>query len=84
MGDAILCTPALRAIRKHFRASRIWFLANSVVRETLSPGTFNDEWMEHDNENPFAIAARLKEHKFTHAILFKNSFASALAVFLAS
>ena len=25
----------------------------------------------------------LKEHNFTHAVLFKNSFASALAVFLA-
>ncbi|MEA3226001.1 MAG: glycosyltransferase family 9 protein, partial [Planctomycetota bacterium] len=83
MGDAILCTPALRAIRKHFKSSRIWFLASSVVREILSPGAFNDEWIEHKNKNPLAIAAQLKEHKFTHAILFKNSFASALAVFLA-
>ena len=83
MGDAILCTPALRAIREHFKSSRIWFLANSVVRETLSPSAFNDEWIEHKTKNPLAIAAQLKAYRFSHAILFKNSFASALAVFLA-
>jgi len=83
MGDAILCTPALRAIREHFKSSRIWFLGNRVVRDILSPGTFNDEWIEHRDENPLAIASQFKKHKFTHAILLKNSFASALAVFLA-
>jgi len=83
MGDAILCTPALRAIREHFKSSRICFLGSSVVRETLSPSTFNDEWIEHKAKNPLAIAAQLKAYRFSHAILFKNSFASALAVFLA-
>jgi len=83
MGDAILCTPALRAIRKHFKSCEISFLANSVVREVLSPGSFNDNWLEQPNDNPFVIAGELKKHKFTHAILFKNSFGSALAIFLA-
>jgi len=83
MGDAILCTPALRAIRERFRSSRIWFLANPVVRQILSPGTFSDEWIEQKEKNPVAIWARLKQYDFSHAILLKNSFASALAVFLA-
>lgn len=83
MGDAILCTPALRAIRKHFRSSKICFLANPVVRQILSPGIFNDEWIEQKERNPLAISNRLRRHKFSHAIVFKNSFASALAVFLA-
>lgn len=83
MGDAILCTPALRAIREHFKSSRIWFLGNPVVRDILSPGAFNDEWIEHTGNNPLAISAQLRQHKFSHAILLKNSFASALAVFLA-
>lgn len=83
IGDAILSTPALRAIRRRFESSRIWFLANPVVRETLSPGAFNDEWIDHTDENPVVVAARLRQHKFEHVILFKNSFASALAVFLA-
>ncbi len=83
MGDAVLCTPALRAIRKHFKNCKISFFANPAVRCVLSPYSFNDKWLEQRNENPFAIAKKLKEHKFTYAILFKNSFASALAVFLA-
>jgi heptosyltransferase-2 len=40
-------------------------------------------WLEQQDRKPFATAKMLKEHKFTHAILFKNSFASALATFLA-
>jgi len=83
MGDAILCTPALRAIRRHFKSSKICFFANPVVREILSPCTLNDQWLQQRGKNPFAIAKELRKHRFTHVILFKNSFASALAVFLA-
>lgn len=83
MGDAVLCTPALRAIRQHFKSCKISFFANSVVHEVLSPSSFKDVWLEQQNSNPFAIAKMLKDHKFTHAILFKNSFASGLATFLA-
>lgn len=83
MGDAILCTPALRAIRRHFKSSKIWFFANPVVRGILSPCTLNDQWLEQQEKNPLAIARELRKHRFTHVILFKNSFASALAVFLA-
>jgi len=83
MGDVILCTPALRAIREYFKSCRITFYANSVARQILSPCSFNDNWLEQNDNNPFTIAKVLKRHKFTHAILFKNSFASAMAVFLA-
>jgi heptosyltransferase-2 len=83
MGDAVLCTPALRAIRRHFKYSRISFFANEVVRKILSPSRFNDIWLQQHSKNPFTIARLLKECNFTHAILFKNSFASALSVFLA-
>jgi len=83
MGDAVLCTPALRAIRQHFKSSRISFFSNTVVRQVLSPNNFNDIWLEQQGHNPFATAKMLKAYKFSHAILFKNSFASALACFLA-
>ncbi len=83
MGDAILCTPALRAIRNYFKTCKITFLATDVVRSVLSPCSFNDKWLELNDNNPFAISKKLKEHKFLYAILFKNSFASALAVYLA-
>jgi heptosyltransferase-2 len=83
LGDAVLCTPALRAIRRHFKSSRISFFANEVVRKILSPSCFNNIWLQQRSKNPFTIAKMLKEHNFTHAVLFKNSFASALAVFFA-
>jgi heptosyltransferase-2 len=83
MGDAVLCTPALRAIRRHFESSKIFFFAEPVIREILSPDSFNDVWLEQQSNNPFSIANMLREYKFSCAILLKNSFASALVVFLA-
>jgi len=83
MGDAILCTPALRSIRRRFHSSRITLLANPVVRQALSPSRFNDRWLNQQSKNPVAVASKLKKREFTHAILFKNSFGSALAAFLA-
>jgi heptosyltransferase-2 len=83
MGDAILCTPALRAIRNCFDSAHITFFGNTVVEQVLSPGSFNDEWIIQGKNCPFAIAGQLKGNGFTHAILFKNSFASALSTFIA-
>lgn len=83
LGDAILCTPALRAVRRRFASAKISFLADAVVRDALSPCPFNDAWLSPAGKNPVAIAGRLRKHRFTHAILLKNSFGSALAVFLA-
>ncbi len=83
IGDAILCTPALRAILQHFKSCKISFLAELMIHEILSPNNFNNIWLEQLKKNPIAIAKMLKQYKFTHAILFKNSFVSALSVFLA-
>ncbi|MBW8002769.1 MAG: lipopolysaccharide heptosyltransferase II [Planctomycetes bacterium] len=83
LGDAILCTPALRAIRQHFESCEIYFFAKEVVREVLSPSSFCDHWLGVESDSPLSIAAELKKHKFARAIVFKNSFASGLAVFLA-
>lgn len=84
MGDAILCTPALRAIRRHFHQREITFLASPVVREILSPCPFNDLWIDLPaGRHPLAVARQMRGRDFTHAILFKNSLGSALTTFLA-
>jgi len=84
MGDAILCTPALRAIRRHFHQSEISFLASPMVREILSPCPFNDQWLDlPTGHHPFAVARQMRRCGFTHAVLFKNSLGSALTAFLA-
>ena len=84
MGDAVLCTPALRALRRNLQSRHITFLAKPPVREILTPCRFNNTWLEQKDSNPFTTGKMLKGQKFTCAILFKNSFASALATFLAS
>jgi len=83
MGDAIMCTGALRAMREHFAGDEIIFYASPIVKQVLSPSQYCDGWMEYRSHNPFAIARDLRKRRFTHAVLFKNSFLSAFAVFLA-
>lgn len=83
IGDAVLSTPALHAIRRHFTCSQITLLAEPPVRQVLSPSSFNDAWLEQKTGNPIAIARVLASRHFTHAFLLKNSLASALAVYLA-
>jgi heptosyltransferase-2 len=83
MGDAVMATPALRCIKNLFENDKIFFCANRIVTEVLGDCPFADQWITIKSHNPFAIAAELKKYNFDTAILFKNSFASALAVFLA-
>jgi len=84
MGDAILCTPALRAIRRHFQEAEISFLASRMVRQILSPCPFNYQWLELPaGHHPFSVAREVRRCEFTHAVLLKNSLESALTVFLA-
>ena len=83
IGDAIMSTPALRSIRDYFRDDKIFFLVKPAVREILSPCAFADEWILCEGHNVLSIASKLRKHKFSHAVLLKNSFTPALAVFLA-
>jgi heptosyltransferase-2 len=82
LGDAVMSTPALRAIRQKFKDAEICFLGNAPVRAVLSDGAFNDQWIDNAG-GFFALAARLRKANFTDAILFKNSFSCAFTVFLA-
>ena len=83
LGDAVLCTPALRALRKKFCDRIIYFLSEPTVKQILSPNIFNDHWLEINSHNPLTFSQRLRQHNFSTAILFKNSFGSALNTFLA-
>ncbi|OHB57208.1 MAG: lipopolysaccharide heptosyltransferase II [Planctomycetes bacterium RBG_13_44_8b] len=83
MGDAVMATPALAAVRNLFAEDKITFCSNTTVAELLCGCPFADEWLILKSHSPFAIAAELKKHKFDTAILFKNSLASALVVFIA-
>ncbi|HAL45444.1 MAG: lipopolysaccharide heptosyltransferase II [Planctomycetes bacterium GWF2_42_9] len=83
MGDAIMATAALRCIRNTFAGDKIFFLAGKTNADILSGCKFCDEWIILKDKNILKITDELKKYEFTDAILFKNSFSSALAVFLA-
>ncbi len=83
LGDAVLSTPALRAIREKYKDSEITFFGSSVNKQVLSPSPFFDKWLEIQTSSPFKNAKLFKERKFDTAVLFKNSWGSAFAVFLA-
>jgi heptosyltransferase-2 len=82
MGDAILSTPALRAIRERFQEARIFFVGNSTVRQVLEPCPFNDEWIDSTHKDTLSLGLELRKHAFSSVVLFKNSFSSGLGAFL--
>jgi heptosyltransferase-2 len=83
IGDAILATPALRAIRSHFSDAAITFLSTPTIRQTLTPTDLADVWMDITSNNIFKLAKQISRPGFDKAILLKNSFGSALACFKA-
>ncbi len=82
LGDAILSTPALSAFRSHYAGARIAFVAETTVKAFLEPCPFCDEWIEKSG-SVWQLSRRVGREKFDTAILLKNSFRSALTVFLA-
>lgn len=82
MGDAIMATPALRALRKHFAKDHICCFGSETNREVLLPGPFCDEWIIQPNRYLKCISV-LRSRHFTACILLKNSFGSALTARLA-
>lgn len=83
LGDAVLSTPALRSIRGAFADSEIYYYAPDSIRQLIEPFEFNDKWVQPYMTKTFAAARLFRSHKFNHAILLKNSFGSAVTVFLA-
>lgn len=81
LGDAVLSTPALAAIRTHFGRESITFLSSPSVKAFLEPTPLCNAWIE--NKGSFlSIVKQIKSQQFDISILLKNSFGSALAVFL--
>jgi len=91
VGDFVMATPALRAIRNRFREAKITFLMEPNLRDLVRGGNWMDEcieWPEKRRRSIFSSEFRkfireLRARKFDCAILLPNSFRSALAVWSA-
>lgn len=88
VGDVVLASPALVALRERFRSARITFLCRRYVADVIRDSAWMDEivsWPDGGAEAPtglWALVRRLRREEFDIAILFPNSFRSAAAVWL--
>lgn len=86
VGDVVMATPALRALRESFPNSNITYLARPYVKQVIEGLPFFNHLMEHTSGGffgPLILGRRLRESEFDAAVLFTDSFRSALEVFVA-
>ena len=90
LGDAVLTTPALGAVRSAFPHSRIALAAKPLVAELFRCHPDVDEILVYDKDGRHAgaagilrMAGELRRRDFDSAILFQNAFDAGLLAFLA-
>ena len=86
IGDAVMATPALRALREHFRGARLVGVLKPYVAGALEGGDWFDD-LVLSNGGPWpqsvpAVAWKLRRHNIGLAVIFPNSFRSAFAAWL--
>ena len=90
VGDVVMCTPALRSIRKQFPHARIAVLIKPALRGVLENFPHIDEIIEWDHKgrhkglrNYIAFVRMLRQRGFDMGIAMTSSFSSAQLLFLA-
>lgn len=90
IGDAVMTTPALMAIRESFAGARITVLANPTVAPLFSVHEAVDEVVVYERggrhrglRGKLRLARELRERGFDLAILLQNAFDAALIAWLA-
>lgn len=90
IGDAVMTTPALRAIRESFPNARVTVLANPLVAPLFTVHGAVDEVIIYDRKGVHAglrgklrLARELRTRRFDLAILLQNAVDAALVAWLA-
>lgn len=91
IGDAVLTTPALSAIRKEFPGATIHLLAKRPVAELLGKDPGIDRIMVYEihgrHQGPLGrikLVEEIKNGSFDMAILLQNAFEAALITYLSA
>jgi heptosyltransferase-2 len=99
VGDVVMATPALRAIRQLYPASRITWLLKDYVQPVIDAAPWCDRMIRlrsprsappaaprssRRRRTSLALSNRLRAHRFDLAILLPNSFRSAAIAALAN
>ncbi len=86
VGDAVMATPTLRALRQLYPSAHISYLLRRYVKDLYTGMPWADQLLTYRTErtqsrtgkNAFDLAARLRAGRFDLAILLPNSFKTAL------
>jgi heptosyltransferase-2 len=89
VGDVVLATPVLAALRAHFLNARITLLLRKYVREIVAGGGWHDDeryWPDRRDGGLRAelnLARQLRDERYDAVLLLTNSFRSGLLAWLA-
>jgi heptosyltransferase II len=86
IGDAVMATPALRALRRHYVGAQIVGVVKPYVAGVLEGGDWLDQLLFANggkwSQSVSAVAWQLRRLKIDLALLFPNSIRSAFTAFL--
>jgi len=88
IGDLVMATPAIRALRQHFGKARILGVCRPYVKDILEGSDWLDKVYCLDRQGPWSnrwpvLSWNLRHEQIDLAILFPNSFRSAFVAWLA-
>lgn len=90
IGDAVMTTPALLAVRQHWPSAKITLLANPLVGQLLTGHPALDQVITFDRKGEHSgivgrlrLARKLSASRFDLVLILPNSFDSALVPWLA-
>jgi heptosyltransferase-2 len=88
IGDVVMATPAVRAVREAFPTAELAAVCKPYVADVLAGSPWFSRTIFLDKRGPrerrlFAVARQLRGWKIDAALLFPNSFRPALAAYLA-
>lgn len=83
IGDVVMATPAVRAVRTHFPAAELVAVCKPYVADTLAGSQWFDRVILFDKGGPasrrlLAVAKQLREKPTDAAVLFTNSLRAAV------
>jgi heptosyltransferase-2 len=91
LGDAVMCEPALRGLRRLFPDAQITLLVKPAVADLFTGHPALTRLLTYDTTGrhaglfgKWALAGQLRRQGFDLAVLFQNAFEAAFLTFLAS
>jgi len=77
IGDVVMATPAIRALRGHFAGASFVAVCKPYVSDVLAGSPWFDETLFLDKKKPLATVKALRRDPPDAAVLFPNSFRAA-------